>query len=162
MLVIWNLFGSLNTSYIFPQFEWISSRWERKKCPPSPFFQPWQFQKSKIVMVHWTLHHLSNLAKINFCVLKIFRGMASEKNIYMYSVHVYVYNIFPFFKFAVMTSDHGHWEGNLTHICYVDEINQTHAFGWCAPTDPCSQVIIIFYFIGIVISSAGSSLRYSC
>ena len=42
--------------------------------------------------------------------------------------------------FPVMTTAPGRWEGNLTHICYVDDINQTHAFGWCGPTDRCSQV----------------------
>ena len=42
---------------------------------------------------------------------------------------------------AVMGSETGRWEGNVTHICYVDDINATHAFGWCGPTDPCSQVL---------------------
>ena len=46
-----------------------------------------------------------------------------------------------------MTTGPGHWEGNLTHICYVNEINQSHAFGWCGPTDPCSQVIIILFVL---------------
>ena len=65
-----------------------------------------------------------------------------------------VFNSFCASKFpnvAVMTTEIGRWEGNLTHICYVDEINQTHAFGWCGPTDPCSQVIIVLCMIREVI-----------
>ena len=83
-------------------------------------------------------------------------GQSPKVNIIFCDLHI----LPPFLNLSVMRTGPGHWKGNLTHICYVDEINQTHALGWCAPTDQCSQVLIMLFRKAISIQISNFYIWY--
>ena len=33
----------------------------------------------------------------------------------------------------------GGWSGNVSHLCYTEEVNTSHESVWCRPKDECSQ-----------------------